>query len=95
MSTKYSEIENGYKFSSSQTMYSKGISCLYPISLPISMSYKIQNLTGTGFRFKFWFDNGKTESLNAYSSGTSSEETNIVINNYTKSRGKTNCKNRY
>lgn len=95
MSSKYSKIENGYKFSSTTAMYSKGISCLYPISLPISMSYKIQNLTGTGFRFKFWFDNGKTESLNAYSSGTSSEETNIVINNYTKSRGKTNCKNRY
>lgn len=95
MSSKYSKIENGYKFSSTNAMYSKGISCLYPISLPISMSYKIQNLTGTGFRFKFWFDNGKTESLNAYSSGTSSEETNIVINNYTKSRCKTNCKNRY
>lgn len=95
MSTKYSEIENGYKFLSTTKMYSNGISCLYPISLPISMSYKIQNLTGTGFRFKFWFDNGKTESLNAYSSGTSSEETNIVINNYTKSRCKTNCKNRY
>lgn len=95
MSTKYSEIENGYKFLSTTPMYSKGISCLYPISLPISMSYKIQNLTGTGFRFKFWFDNGKTESLNAYSSGTSSEETNIVINNYTKSRCETNCKNRY
>lgn len=95
MSSKYSEIENGYKFLSTAKMFSDGISCLYPISLPISMSYKIQNLTGTGFRFKFWFDNGKTESLNAYSSGTSSEETNIVINNYTKSRGKTNCKNRY
>lgn len=95
MSTKYSEIENGYKFLAETKMYSKGISCLYPISLPISMSYKIQNLTGTGFRFKFWFDNGKTESLNAYSSGTSSEETNIVINNYTKSRCETNCKNRY
>lgn len=95
MSSKYSKIENGYKFSSTTAMYSKGISCLYPISLPISMSYKIQNLTGKGFRFKFWFDNGKTESLNAYSSGTSSEETNIVINNYTKSRCKTNCKNRY
>lgn len=95
MSSKYSKIENGYKFSSTQAMYSKGVSCLYPISLPISMSYKIQNLTGTGFRFKFWFDNGETESLNAYSSGTSSEETNIVINNYTKSRCETNCKNRY
>lgn len=95
MSSKYSKIENGYKFSSTTAMYSKGISCLYPISLPISMSYKIQNLTGTGFRFKFWFDNGKTESLNAYSSGASSEETNIVINNYTKLRCKTNCKNRY
>ena len=95
MSTKYSEIENGYKFLSTAKMYSDGISCLYPISLPISMSYKIQNLTGKGFRFKFWFDNGKTESLNAYSSGTSSEETNIVINNYTKSRCETNCKNRY
>lgn len=95
MSSKYSKIENGYKFSSTQAMYSKGVSCLYPISLPISMSYKIQNLTGAGFRFKFWFDNGETESLNAYSSGTSSEETNIVINNYTKSRCETNCKNRY
>lgn len=95
MSSKYSKIENGYKFSSTGAMYSKGVSCLYPISLPISMSYKIQNLTGTGFRFKFWFDNGKTESLSAYSSGTSSEETNIVINNYTKSRCETNCKNRY
>lgn len=95
MSSKYSKIENGYKFLSTARMYSKGISCLYPISLPISMSYKIQNLTGTGFRFKFWFDNGETESLNAYSSGTSSEETSIVINNYTKSRCKTNCKNRY
>lgn len=95
MSSKYSKIENGYKFSSTEAMYSKGVSCLYPISLPISMSYKIQNLTGTGFRFKFWFDNGETESLNAYSSGTSSEETNIVINNYTKSRCETNCKNRY
>lgn len=95
MSSKYSKIENGYKFSATGAMYSKGVSCLYPISLPISMSYKIQNLTGTGFRFKFWFDNGKTESLSAYSSGTSSEETNIVINNYTKSRCETNCKNRY
>lgn len=95
MSSKYSKIENGYKFSSTEAMYSKGVSCLYPISLPISMSYKIQNLTGTGFRFKFWFDNGKTKSLSAYSSGTSSEETNIVINNYTKSRCETNCKNRY
>lgn len=94
MSSKYSKIENGYKFLSTVKMFSDGISCLYPISLPISMSYKIQNLTGTGFRFKFWFDNGKTESLNAYSSGTSSEETNIVINNYTKSRCETNCKNR-
>lgn len=95
MSSKYSKIENGYKFSSTEAMYFDGVSCLYPISLPISMSYKIQNLTGTGFRFRFWFDNGKTESLNAYSSGTSSEETNIVINNYTKSRCETNCKNRY
>ena len=95
MSSKYSKIENGYKFLSTIKMYSDGVSCLYPISLPISMSYKIQNLTGTGFRFKFWFDNGETESLNAYSSGTSSEETNIVINNYTKSRCETNCKNRY
>ena len=95
MSSKYSKIENGYKFSTTEAMYSKGVSCLYPISLSISMSYKIQNLTGTGFRFKFWFDNGKTESLSAYSSGTSSEETNIVINNYTKSRCETNCKNRY
>lgn len=94
MSSKYSKIENGYKFLSTVKMFSDGISCLYPISLPISMSYKIQNLTGTGFRFKFWFDNGETESLNAYSSGTSSEETNIVINNYTKSRYETNCKNR-
>lgn len=94
MSSKYSKIENGYKFLSTVKMFSDGISCLYPISLPISMSYKIQNLTGKGFRFKFWFDNGKTESLNAYSSGTSSEETNIVINNYTKSRCETNCKNR-
>lgn len=95
MSSKYSKIENGYKFLSTIKMYSDGVSCLYPISLPISMSYKIQNLTGTGFRFKFWFDNGETESLNAYSSGTSSEETNRVINNYTKSRCETNCKNRY
>lgn len=95
MSSKYSKIENGYKFLSTIKMYSDGVSCLYPISLPISMSYKIQNLTGTEFRFKFWFDNGETESLNAYSSGTSSEETNIVINNYTKSRCETNCKNRY
>lgn len=95
MSSKYSKIENGYKFLSTIKMYFDGVSCLYPISLPISMSYKIQNLTGTGFRFRFWFDNGKTESLNAYGSGTSSEETNIVINNYTKSRCETNCKNRY
>ena len=80
----YSVVENGYTFLPSGNIYSDGVSLDIPISLPISIKYKIKNGTGTNFRLRMWFDNGTAQSFNSYGSGTGTEEQTITINNYTK-----------
>lgn len=86
MSDNYSEVENGYIFSSKHDMYSDGVPLTTPITLPASLSYTIKNGTGTNFRFKFVYDDGSATSFTKYISGTEADVTkNIVINNITKS----------
>lgn len=86
MSDNYSEVENGYIFSSKYDMYSDGVILATPITLPASLSYTVKNGTGTNFRFIFVYDDGSATSFTKYLSGTEADVTkNIVINNITKS----------
>lgn len=86
MSDNYSEVENGYIFSSKHDMYSDGVILATPITLPASLSYTVKNGTGTNFRFIFVYDDGSATSFTKYLSGTEADVTkNIVINNITKS----------
>lgn len=86
MSDNYSEVENGYIFSSKHDMYSDGVILATPITLPASLSYTVKNGTGTNFRFIFVYDDGSATSFAKYLSGTEADVTkNIVINNITKS----------
>lgn len=88
MSDDYSEVENGYTFKAHLDMFHIGVDLEMPISLPISISYNVKNGTGTNLRLKFWFDDGSTQALNDYKSGTDTKEHTIVINNFTR-RGAT------
>lgn len=86
MSDNYSEVENGYIFSSKHDMYSDGVILATPITLPASLSYTVKNGTGTNFKFIFVYDDGSATSFTKYLSGTEADVTkNIVINNITKS----------
>ena len=88
MSSSFSKVENGYTFKAHSDMFHIGVDLEMPISLPISISYNVKNGTGTNFRLKFWFDDGSTQVLTDYKSGTDTKEHAIVINNFTR-RGAT------
>lgn len=88
MSSSFSKVENGYTFKAHSDMFRIGVDLEMPISLPISISYNVKNGTGTNFRLKFWFDDGSTQVLTDYKSGTDTKEHAIVINNFTR-RGAT------
>lgn len=78
------QVENGYTFSPLAAAYSAGKALDTPINLPVSISYKIKNGTGTNLRFRLWFDDGSVQSL-SNGSGTGTTEQTITINNITKS----------
>ena len=82
LGANYTELENGCQFTANQKMYDVGITLDKPISMPISISYKIKNISGSKYRLRFWYDNGSIESLNAYGSETDNTEKSIVINNF-------------
>lgn len=84
MSSSYSKVENGYIFKAHSDMFHIGVDLEMPISLPISISYNVKNGTGTNFRLRFWFNDGSTQALTDYKSGTDTEEHTIVINNFTR-----------
>ena len=77
------EVENGYTFSPNTGAYSTGLELERPLPLPVSLSYKVQNGSGTNFRMRFWYDNGDKVTLSG-GSGTSTEETTVILENITK-----------
>lgn len=87
-SANFTEIDNGFIFRVAQSMYSTGVAFEYPISEPISISYKIQNVSATNVKLRFLFDDGSTDTLFDYSSKTDNEEHFICIENYFKANKK-------
>lgn len=77
-------VNNGYTFSPNSGAYSTGLELETPLTLPISISYKVKNGSGTNFRIRLWYDNGDKQTL-SNGSEASTDEMFVKLENITKS----------